>query len=130
MKENRQNLDIESDKVLEEIWHTVDCELPTATFRRRCSLFRNVCTALIRMRDDALGACLCCRKPIGLKRRWKTPWTPFCIRCQIAVDRNDGEILRRAQAASGGTNRQRDSTDLAAGSESVVRGFLRRRSQR
>ena len=90
----RQNIDIESDKVLEEIWHTADREFPTATFRRRYSLFRNVCNALIRMRDYAFGACLCCRKPIGLNRLWKTPWTPLCIRCQKAADRNDGEILR------------------------------------
>lgn len=95
MKKSRQNIDIESDKVLEEIWHTVDRELPTVAFRRRYCVFSNVCEALIRMRADAFGACLCCRKPIGLKRQWKAPWTPLCIRCQSAADRNDGEILRR-----------------------------------
>ncbi len=95
MKESRQNIDIESDKVLEEIWHTVDRELLTATFSRRYSVFRNVCAALIRMRADTFGACLCCREPIVVRRLWKAPWTPLCIRCQKAADRNDGEILRR-----------------------------------
>lgn len=90
----RQKIDIDSDKVLEEIWHTADREIPTFSFRRRYSLFGNVCTTLIHMKDDALGVCLCCREPIGFKRLWKTPWTPLCIRCQKAADRNDGEILR------------------------------------
>ena len=36
-----------------------------------------------------------------------------------------GEYLKSAQAAFGGTKRERNSADLAAGSESVVREFLR-----
>jgi hypothetical protein len=40
------------------------------------------------------------------------------------------EFLRSAQAAAGGAKRTRNSADLAAGGESVVREFLRSRSAR
>ena len=47
-----------------------------------------------RIKDDAFGACLCCRTVIGLRRLRAVPWTPLCIRCQEAADRNDAEVLR------------------------------------
>ncbi|MEO8341268.1 MAG: TraR/DksA C4-type zinc finger protein [Nitrospirota bacterium] len=90
-----QNIDIEKiDNVLEEIWHAADRELYTATLGRLHSLFRNIRTALVRTTEDAFGVCLCCRRAIGRKRLQAVPWTPLCIRCQEAADRNDGEVLR------------------------------------
>jgi DnaK suppressor protein len=80
--------------VLEEIWHTADRELPMANLGWCSGLLRNIRAALVRIQDDAFGACLCCRTVIGLRRLRAVPWTPLCIRCQEAADRNDAEVLR------------------------------------
>jgi RNA polymerase-binding transcription factor DksA len=61
--QNRQNVGIEKiADVLEEIWHTADRELPTANLLRYSVLLRNIRAALVRIRDDALGTCLCLRR--------------------------------------------------------------------
>jgi RNA polymerase-binding transcription factor DksA len=93
--QNRQNIGIEkSADVLEEIWHTADRELPVANLGWCSGLLRNIRAALVRFKEDAFGACLCCRTTIGLRRLRVAPWTPLCIRCQEAADRNDAEVLR------------------------------------
>lgn len=93
--QNRQNVGIEKiADVLEEIWHTADRELPMANLGWCSGLLRNIRAALVRIKDDAFGACLCCRAVIGLRRLRAVPWTPLCIRCQEAADRNDAEVLR------------------------------------
>jgi RNA polymerase-binding transcription factor DksA len=93
--QNRHNIVIEnSADVLEEIWRTADRELPMANLGWRSSLLRNIRATLVRIKDDAFGACLCCRTVIGLRRLRAAPWTPLCIRCQEAADRNDAEVLR------------------------------------
>ena len=93
--QNRQNVGSEKiDDVLEEIWHTADRELPMANLGWCSGLLHNIRAALVRTKDDAFGACLCCRTVIGLRRLRAVPWTPLCIRCQEAADRNDAEVLR------------------------------------
>jgi RNA polymerase-binding transcription factor DksA len=93
--QNRQNVGIEKiADVLEEIWHTADRELPMANLGWCSGLLRNIRAALVRIKDDAFGTCLCCRTVIGLRRLRAAPWTPLCIRCQEAADRNDAEVLR------------------------------------
>jgi hypothetical protein len=56
---------------------------------------------------------------------------PFlsCRETTLALDilRYRIEIIKSAQAASGGTKRKRNSADLAAGSESVLREFIKAR---
>ena len=93
--QNRQNVGIEKiADVLEEIWHTADRELPMANLGWCSGLLRNIRAALVRIKEDAFGACLCCGTVIGLRRLRAVPWTPLCIRCQEAADRNDAEVLR------------------------------------
>jgi DnaK suppressor protein len=93
--QNRQNVGSERiADVLEEIWHTADRELPMANLGWYSGLLRNIRAALVGIKDDVFGACLCCRTTIGLRRLRAVPWTPLCIRCQEAADRNDAEILR------------------------------------
>ena len=93
--QNRQNVGSEKiADVLEEIWHTADRELPMAKLGWCSGLLRNIRAALVRIKDDAFGACLCCGTVIGLRRLRAVPWTPLCIRCQEAADRNDAEVLR------------------------------------
>ena len=95
LPQNRQNIGIEKiADVLEEIWHTADRELPMANLGWCSGLLRNIRAALVRFKDAAFGACLCCRTTIGLRRLRVAPWTPLCIRCQEAADRNNAEVLR------------------------------------
>ena len=93
--QNRQNVGTEKiADVLEEIWHTADRELPMTNLGWCSGLLRNIRAALVRIKDDSFGACLCCGTVIGLRRLRAVPWTPLCIRCQEAADRNDAEVLR------------------------------------
>jgi RNA polymerase-binding transcription factor DksA len=99
--------------VLEEIWHTADRELPMANLGWYSGLLRNIRAALVRIKDDLCGTCLCCRTTVGLRRLRAVPWTPLCIRCQEAADRNDAEVLRIrsrgwASAARSHTEMQRN----------------------
>ena len=88
----RQNTGGEkSADVLEEIWRSADRKRPKANFTLGLGLVRN---ALAGMKADVFGACLCCKAPLGLSRLTAVPWTPWCIRCQEAADRNDAEVLR------------------------------------
>jgi RNA polymerase-binding transcription factor DksA len=80
--------------VLEAIWRSADCEVATASFGTCSGLFRNIRDALVGIKEEAFGVCLCCRTMIGLRRRRAAPWTPLCIRCQDAADRDDAEVLR------------------------------------
>lgn len=80
--------------VLEEIWRTTDREVSVANLGRWSGLLQKLRAALLRIKDDAFGACLCCRTAIGLRRRRAVPWAALCIPCQKAADRDDAEVLR------------------------------------
>jgi len=95
LPQNRQHAGIEKlDDVLEEIWCNADREVPLARRGWYASLLRYIQIALVRVKDDAFGSCLCCKTVIGLMRQRGMPWTPLCIRCQEAADRNDAEVLK------------------------------------
>ena len=65
----RQNFGAEqSVDVLEDIWHTADRELAEASRGRYGDLLRDIRTALVRLKEDVFGVCLCCRTTIGLRR--------------------------------------------------------------
>ena len=80
--------------VLEEIWRIRDREVFMANLGRWPGLLRKVRAMLLRIKDDALGTCLCCRTGIGLRRRRAVPWAALCISCEQAADRNDADVLR------------------------------------
>ena len=95
LPQNRQHAGIEKiDDVLEEIWRNADREIPMARRGWYAGLLRYIQIALLRVKDDAFGSCLCCKTAIGLGRQRAMPWTPLCIRCQEAADRNDAEVLK------------------------------------
>ena len=93
--QSRQNTGVEkSADVLEEIWRAADRKRPKANFTLGSGLVRKLRVTLARMKADVFGACLCCKAPLGLSRLTAAPWTPLCIQCQEAADRDDVEILR------------------------------------
>jgi RNA polymerase-binding transcription factor DksA len=83
-----------SADVLEEIWRTADSKHPKANFTLGLGLLRKLRVALAGMKADVFGACLCCKASLGLSRLTAAPWTPLCLRCQEAADRDDAEVLR------------------------------------
>ncbi len=92
--QNRRNIGIEkSADMLEEISYTADRELAMASLSRSSGLLRNIRAALARIEHEEFGTCLCCGAAIGLMRLRAVPWTPLCIRCQEAADRNDPEVI-------------------------------------
>ena len=91
----RQNTGVKkSADVLEEIWRTADSKHPKANFTLGLGLLRKLRVALAGMKADVFGACLCCKASLGLSRLTAAPWTPLCLRCQEAADRDDAEVLR------------------------------------
>ena len=91
----RQNTGVEkSADVLEEIWLTADCELRKANLTLYSGLLHKIRAKLAGMKADVFGACLCCKASLGLSRLRAAPWTPLCIRCQEAADRDNAEVLR------------------------------------
>ena len=80
--------------MLEEIWRTTDHKPKKANSTLGSGLLRKLRFALAGMKADVLGTCLCCKASLGLSRLTAAPWTPLCIRCQEAADRDDAEVLR------------------------------------
>jgi len=91
----RQNTGGEkSADVLEEIWRTADRKRPKGNFTLGYGLVRKLRVALAGMKGELFGVCLCCKASLGLSRLRAAPWTPLCIRCQEAADRDDAAVLR------------------------------------
>jgi DnaK suppressor protein len=76
---------------LDEVQLAGERELAIRNLDRESSLLRQVRAALARIADDTYGVCLHCEEEIKPKRLAAVPWTPYCIRCQEAVDRHDIE---------------------------------------
>ncbi|MFB3826508.1 MAG: TraR/DksA family transcriptional regulator [Bryobacteraceae bacterium] len=64
-------------------------ELAIRNLHRESVLLRNIRLALARLEDDSYGVCLRCECEINAKRLNAVPWTPYCIRCQEAADRDE-----------------------------------------
>ena len=89
---NRDAITIEkSPDALDEVQHAAERELAIRNLDRESSLLRNVRAALRRIDDGSFGVCLHCEEEISPKRLNAVPWTPFCIQCQEAADRNRDE---------------------------------------
>ena len=110
----RQNAGLEKGAdVLEEIWRAADRERPNASFRRCPGFVRMLRATLAFLKTDVFGVCLCCKATLGLSRLTAAPWTPLCLRCQEAADRDDVEILRIRSRGS----RQRPRTSYGNASK-------------
>jgi DnaK suppressor protein len=71
-------------------------ELAIQGLNRRSKLLQNIQAALRRIEDRTFGRCIHCEEAIAQKRLAAVPWTPFCIRCQEAIDRS--EVANREPA--------------------------------
>ena len=93
MLQDRRKIGIvKSADLLEEVAYAADSELAMVNLSRYSDLLRRIRAALARIEDETYGVCLCCGTTIGPKRLRAVPWTPLCIRCQEAADRNDAEV--------------------------------------
>jgi RNA polymerase-binding transcription factor DksA len=91
----RQNAGLQRGAdVLEEIWRAADRNTPNASRSPNPGLARGFQATLALLKADIFGVCLCCRATLGLSRLAAEPWTPLCLRCQEAADRDDVEVLR------------------------------------
>ncbi len=89
---NRDAITIEkSADALDEVQHAAERELAIRNLHRESNLLRLVRLALRRIEDGSYGICMHCEEEINRKRLQAVPWTPYCIRCQEAADRNQGD---------------------------------------
>ncbi len=89
---NRDALTIEtSPDELDRIQHATERELAIGKMERESILLRSVRAALGRMDAGTFGVCLECEEDISPKRLAAVPWSPLCIVCQEAYDRERKE---------------------------------------
>jgi DnaK suppressor protein len=89
---NRDDIAIDrSPDALDEVQRASERELAIRNLDRESNLLRNVRAALSRIGEGSYGVCVQCEEDIGPRRLAAVPWTPFCIRCQEAVDRDATE---------------------------------------
>lgn len=92
--ENREIIAVErSADEMDQTGRSADREFAIRGLNRRSELLRNIQAALRRIEDGTFGTCTNCEEAIGRNRLVAVPWTPFCIRCQEAVDRGDTTII-------------------------------------
>lgn len=89
---NRDGITIEkSPDALDEVQNAAERELAIRNLDRESQMLRNVRAALHRIDDGTFGTCIHCEEDISPKRLNAVPWTPLCIQCQEAADRNREE---------------------------------------
>ncbi len=89
----REDIAIEkSPDAIDEVQRAAERELAIRNLDRESSLLRNVRAALARIEDGTFGVCVHCEQEISPKRLAAVPWTPFCISCQEAADRNEDQV--------------------------------------
>ena len=85
---SREALAIEtSPDELDRIQHASDRAWAMSGLERNSNWLREVRAALQRIDAGTFGICVGCDENINPKRLAAVPWTPFCIVCQEAVDR-------------------------------------------
>src|SRR5258708_10549729 len=89
---NRDGITVEriADQ-LEESQAASQRALTVGDLDRKFNELRNARAALRRIQEGSFGMCQECDRDIHPKRLAAVPWTPFCIRCQEAFDRNPEE---------------------------------------
>ena len=73
---------------MDQTGRSAEQEFAILGLNRRSKLLRNIQAALGRIDDGTFGTCANCEETIGQNRLVAVPWTPLCIRCQEAADRN------------------------------------------
>ena len=88
--ENREIIAVErSADDMDQIGRSAEQDFAILGLNRRSELVRKIQAALCRIEDETFGTCTNCEETIGRNRLVAVPWTPFCIRCQEAVDCGD-----------------------------------------
>lgn len=91
---NRDAIAIEkSADALDEVQHAAERELAIRNLDRESNLLRLVKLALRRVDEGTYGTCMHCEEDINPKRLAAVPWAPYCIQCQEAADRNQGDEI-------------------------------------
>jgi DnaK suppressor protein len=91
--ENREILAVErSADEMDQTGRSAEREFAILGLNRRSELIRNIQAALRWIDKGTFGICTNCDEAIGRNRLVAVPWTPFCIRCQEAVDRGETRI--------------------------------------
>ena len=67
-----------------------DREVMTASLERRSQIVRLITAALERLAAGRYGLCVECGGKIAARRLRSVPWTPRCLRCQEAAERDCG----------------------------------------
>ena len=83
---------------IDEVQYASERDLAIQNVDRESTLLREVKAALRRIRDGSFGSCIECEWAISPKRLAAVPWTPRCIQCQDAADRDGRE---RTESLSG-----------------------------
>jgi|SRR5579863_1401450 len=97
LSENREIIAVErSADEMDQTGRSTEQEVAILGLNRRSELLRNIQAALRRIEERTFGTCTNCEEAIGRNRLVAVPWTPFCIRCQEAVDRGDTTIVEPA----------------------------------
>jgi DnaK suppressor protein len=87
---NRDGIEIEKTAdPLDEVQSAGERELAIRNLHRDSNLLRKVRSALARLPGGTYGECLHCDAEIKAKRLAAVPWTPYCIQCQEAADRQE-----------------------------------------
>ena len=95
--ENREVIAIErSADEMDQTGRSTEQEFAILGLHRRSELLHSIQAALRRIENGTFGTCTNCEETIGRNRLVAVPWTPFCIRCQEAVDRGDTSIVEPA----------------------------------
>ena len=95
---NREGIAVErSADIFDEIQAASERVLAGCHLDRESIQLRQARAALRRIQEGTFGICERCDEEIHAKRLAAVPWTPFCLRCQEAADRNS-EQTRRARS--------------------------------
>jgi DnaK suppressor protein len=94
LSEDREIIAVErSADEMDQTGRSTEQEFAILGLHRRSELLHSIQAALRRIENGTFGTCTNCEKTIGRNRLVAVPWTPFCIRCQEAVDRGDTKMI-------------------------------------
>ena len=75
---------------VEECLLAAERDIALMELGRKASRCREIQAALKRVRDESFGICTRCEREIGQRRLQVIPWAALCVRCQEALEREDG----------------------------------------
>src|SRR5579864_145753 len=90
-RQGRDRIAIEtSADEVEERLLAAERDIALMDLGRMSSTCRQIQAALRRVRDESFGICTRCEREIGQRRLQVIPWAALCVRCQEALEREDG----------------------------------------